>query len=191
MMNLLKKQLKQQKKRKVGDPFTDVDQGPQQNKQQFEKVLSYLKLGQQEGATLLHGGKRLGNEGYYVEPTIFGDVKDNMKISREEIFGPCMQILKFNGSDNNINEVLDRANDTNYGLASGIFSSHIDTINQATRALKTGTVWINCYDIFDASLPFGGYKQSGIGREKGEYALHNFMQTKTVVQNLPNTGGWY
>jgi aldehyde dehydrogenase (NAD+) len=177
------------KKRRIGDPFTDVDQGPQQNKDQYEKVLSYIESGKKEGAKLLHGGKQMYQEGYYIEPTIFGEVKDEMKIMREEIFGPCMQISKFKHND--IDSVIKRANNTNYGLGAGVFSNNIDTVNQVTRSIKSGTVWVNCYDIFDASLPFGGYKQSGIGREKGEYALHNFMQVKAVVQNLPNHGSFY
>lgn len=183
----VEKTIEATKKRKVGDPFTNVDQGPQQNQQQFDKVLEYLDTGKNEGAKLLYGGKRIGTKGFYIEPTIFGDVADDMRISREEIFGPCMQISKFDNTEN----VISRANDTNYGLAAGVFSSNIDTVNHVSRALKAGTVWVNCYDIFDSSLPFGGYKQSGIGREKGEYALYNYTQTKVVVQNLPKNGGWY
>jgi len=183
----VKKSIEATKKRTVGDPFTKVDQGPQQNKEQFDKILKYINIGKDEGADLLLGGNRIGNEGYYIQPTIFGNVQDDMKIMKEEIFGPCMQITKFK----TIDEVIKRANDTNYGLAAGVFSSNIDTVNQVSRALKAGTVWVNSYDIFDAGLPFGGYKQSGIGREKGEYALHNFTQVKCVVQKLSNNNTWY
>ena len=175
------------KKRKVGDPFTEVDQGPQQNKRQFEKVLSYLDKGKQEGATVLNGGNRIGDSGYYVESTIFGDVKDDMAIATDEIFGPVMQILKFNDKE----DVIKRANASPYGLAAGVFSSNINTCNSVSRALKAGTVWVNCYDVFDASVPFGGYKQSGFGRVKGEYALENFTNVKSVTQLLPDDGGWY
>lgn len=175
------------KQRRVGDPFDDVDQGPQQNEDQFNKVLRYIDSGKKEGAPLLLGGNRIGNEGYFVEPTVFGDVKDDMKISREEIFGPVMQIAKFK----DIEEVIKRSNDTNYGLAAGIMTRNIDTAHHVSRALKAGTVWINCYDVFDSSIPFGGYKNSGIGRVKGSYALENFTQVKSVVHSLPNDGGWY
>jgi len=183
----VKKTVEKTRKRRVGDPFTDVDQGPQQNEQQFCKVMDYIKKGKQEGATLLSGGNHLGDKGYYVEPTIFGDVKDNMAISREEIFGPVMQISPFN----TLEEVVRRANDTAYGLAAGVFTSNLNTTNYLTRTLKAGTVWVNCYDVFNASLPFGGYKQSGFGRINGEYALDNFTHIKCVVQKLPNDGGWY
>jgi len=118
---------------------------------------------------------------------VFGDVKDEMKISREEIFGPVMQITKFQDEE----DVLRRANDTQYGLASAVFTKSLDKAARFSRALKAGTVWINTYDVLDAPQPFGGYKQSGIGREKGEYALSNFTQVKSVIQSLPNVGGWY
>jgi len=183
----VKKTVAQTRKRRVGDPFTDVDQGPQQNEQQYWKVLDYIKKGKDEGATLLTGGNKLSDKGYYVEPTIFGDVKDNMTISREEIFGPVMQISPFK----TVEEIVRRANDTKYGLAAGVFTTNINTANYMTRALKAGTVWVNCYDILIASLPFGGYKHSGFGRINGEQALDNFTHTKCVVQKLTNDGGWY
>ena len=174
-------------KRKVGDPFTEVDQGPQQNKRQFDKIMDYLEKGKKAGAKVLNGGNRIGDKGYYVESTIFGDVDDNMEIAKDEIFGPVMQILKFNDYE----DVLKRANNTTYGLGAGVFSQNINTCNYFSRALKAGTVWVNCYDVFDASVPFGGYKQSGFGRVKSEYALENFTQVKAVTQLLPNDGGWY
>jgi len=157
------------------------------NEQQYCKVLDYIKKGKKEGATLLTGGNQLGDKGYYVEPTVFGDVKDDMAISREEIFGPVMQIAPFN----TLEEAVRRANDTKYGLAAGVFTSNLNTANYLSRTLKAGTVWINCYDVLTASLPFGGYKQSGFGRINGEHALDNFTLTKCVVQKLPNDGGWY
>lgn len=183
----VEKTVAETKKRTVGDPFGAVDQGPQQNARQFEKVLGYLEKGQSEGATLLHGGKRIGEDGFYVESTVFGDVTDDMAIATEEIFGPVMQIMKFGDTE----EVLRRANDSTFGLAAGVFSENINTVNYATRALKAGTVWVNCYDVFDASVPFGGYKHSGFGRVKSEYALENFTSVKTVTQRLPQDGGWY
>lgn len=183
----IKKTVEKTRSRRVGDPFTDVDQGPQQNEQQYCKVLDYIKKGKNEGAKLLTGGNKISDKGYYVEPTVFGDVKDEMAISREEIFGPVMQISSFK----TIEEVVRRANDTKYGLAAGVFTSNLNTANYLTRVLRAGTVWVNCYDVFAASLPFGGYKQSGFGRVNGEYALDNFTHTKCIVQKLPNDGGWY
>jgi len=113
---------------------------------------------------------------------VFSDVKDSMKIAREEIFGPVQCIMKWSKVD----EVIARANDSNYGLASGIFGRDITTINTITRSLKAGTVWTNCFNVYDAAVPFGGYKDSGLGREKGEYALKNYSQIKAVYQPLEN-----
>eukprot|EP01084_Bolivina_argentea_P051267 94311_1 len=183
----VEKTVAETKKRKVGDGFTDVDQGPQQNRRQFEKVMSYVNQGKDAGAKVLTGGERIGDKGYYVQSTVFGDVKDDMSIATDEIFGPVMQIMKFNDTE----DVIKRANNTHYGLAAGVFSSNLNTVNYATRALKAGTVWVNCYDNFEASIPFGGFKQSGFGRTKSEYALENFLNVKAVTQLLPNDGGWY
>nr|AWK59819.1 aldehyde dehydrogenase [Syntrichia caninervis] len=170
-------------KRVVGDPFrSGVEQGPQVNKEQFNKVLSYIESGQQQGANLLTGGGRLGNVGYYIKPTIFTDVKDGMKIFDEEIFGPVQTIAKFK----TLEDVVQRANNTVYGLAAGIFSNNLNTVNTLSRALRAGTVWVNCFDVFDATIPFGGYKQSGIGREKGKEALDNYTQVKAVVTPIHN-----
>lgn len=166
------------KKIRVGDPFdASTDQGPQVDDNQLKTILGYIKSGKQEGAKLLLGGEQHGSEGYFVEPTIFGDVKDNMKICQEEIFGPVMQILKFK----TIDEVVDRANDNIYGLAASVFTKNIDHANKVSNNLRAGTVWVNCYDNFDVALPFGGYKQSGYGREKGEYGLNNYLEVKVVT----------
>jgi len=154
-------------------------QGPQVDKIQFDKILGYIESGKQEGAKCVLGGKRIGTKGYFLEPTIFTNVKDEMKIAKEEIFGPVMQIMKFD----TIEEVIERANDTSYGLAAGVCSSDIAKAMGIAKRLKAGTVWINQYDDFDAAIPFGGYKESGWGRDKGEYALENFMEVKTI--NFP------
>ncbi|KAH7445966.1 hypothetical protein KP509_01G030900 [Ceratopteris richardii] len=168
-------------KRVVGDPFQNgVEQGPQVSDEQFDKVLGYIKIGQEEGARLLTGGDRFGQKGYYIKPTIFADVQDGMRISREEIFGPVQAITKYK----TLSEVIQRANDTTYGLAAGVFSKNIDTVNTLSRALRVGTVWVNCYDVFDAAIPFGGYKMSGHGREKGIYSLNNYLQVKAVVTSI-------
>jgi aldehyde dehydrogenase (NAD+) len=174
-------------KRTLGDPFTDVDQGPQQNLRQFEKIKRLLKSGKEEGATVLHGGNIIGDCGYFVEPTVFGDVKDEMQIAREEIFGPCMQILKFSDTA----DAIRRANASDYGLAGAVFSQNIDTCMSVSRAIRAGSVWINAYHVFDASLPFGGYKHSGFGRIKSEYALENFTNVKCIATPLKDDGGWY
>ncbi|WVZ24191.1 hypothetical protein V8G54_002735 [Vigna mungo] len=170
-------------KRVVGDPFKGgIEQGPQIDSDQFEKILRYIRYGVESGATLETGGDRLGNKGYYIQPTVFSNVKDDMKIAKDEIFGPVQSILKFK----DLGEVVQRANNTRYGLAAGVFTKNIDTANILTRALRVGTVWVNCFDTFDAAIPFGGYKMSGQGREKGEYSLKNYLQVKAVVHPLKN-----
>ncbi|XP_042498499.1 aldehyde dehydrogenase family 2 member B7, mitochondrial [Macadamia integrifolia] len=167
----------------VGDPFkTGVEQGPQIDSEQFEKILNYIRSGIECGATLEAGGDRLGGKGYFIQPTVFSDVQDNMKIASEEIFGPVQSILKFK----NLDEVITRANASRYGLAAGVFTKNIGTANTLMRALKAGTVWINCFDIFDAAIPFGGYKMSGHGREKGIYSLNNYLQVKAVISPVDN-----
>jgi aldehyde dehydrogenase (NAD+) len=165
------------KKRTVGDPFGDVEQGPQISEEQFDKILGYIKHGKKDGAKLQCGGERHGASGYYIEPTIFSDVTDDMTIAKEEIFGPVMSIMKFK----TIPEVIARANSSMYGLASGVWSQNIDTVNTISRNLRAGTVWVNTYNQFDAAMPFGGYKMSGMGRDKGEYALEHYTQVKSVI----------
>ncbi|KAM7483218.1 hypothetical protein LguiB_007801 [Lonicera macranthoides] len=170
-------------RRVVGDPFKKgVEQGPQIDSEQFEKVLRYIRAGIESNATLECGGRRLGSKGFYVQPTVFSNVQDDMLIAKDEIFGPVQSILKFK----DLNEVIRRANSTRYGLAAGVFTRNIDTANTLTRALRAGSVWVNCFDVFDAAIPFGGYKMSGIGREKGIYSLHNYLQVKAVVTPLKN-----
>lgn len=166
--------------RRVGDPFGDVDQGPQVDKAQYDKILEYIDHGKAQGARLMAGGAAQGGAGYFIEPTVFADVLDDMKVSREEIFGPVQCISKWSSME----EVIRRGNDSNYGLAAGVFSTSLDSINTLTRGLRAGTVWVNCYNVYDAAVPFGGYKDSGMGREKGEYALNNYMQVKAVYQPL-------
>ncbi|CAM9140574.1 unnamed protein product [Heterosigma akashiwo] len=178
------KMLAKVKSMKIGDPFTDVDQGPQVSLEQQESVLRYIEIGKAEGATCAIGGGRFGDQGFYVQPTVFTDVKEDMTIAREEIFGPVMQILKWRDLD----DVIRKANDNEYGLAAGIWSNSPDTVQVLSRALKVGTVWANCYNIFDAALPFGGYKASGIGREKGEYALEQYTETKCVAMPVSKPG---
>jgi aldehyde dehydrogenase (NAD+) len=147
------------------------------DKDQFEKVMGYIEAGKREGAKLLCGGEPAGKKGYFVQPTVFADVKDEMKIAREEIFGPVMSIIKFK----DIDEVVKRANSTAYGLAAAVWTKDISKALAISNRVRAGTVWVNCYDVFDSAAPFGGYKQSGIGRELGEYGLQNYVEVKTVT----------
>ncbi len=169
------------KSQSVGDPFdAATTQGPQVSQEQCDRVLGYIESGRSEGAKLLTGGKRLGDRGYFIEPTVFDGVRDDMKIAREEIFGPVMNVLTFKDAD----EVLRRGNETFYGLAAAVWTRDIRKAHQLANGLRAGTVWINCYDVFDAAAPFGGFKMSGIGRELGEYALEHYTEVKTVYVNL-------
>jgi len=174
----VEKSVTRAKRRTVGDPFDPAtEQGPQIDKVQFDKVMSYIESGKREGAELLTGGNRIGDEGHFIEPTVFADVKDNMKIAREEIFGPVMSIMKFHDLD----EVIGRANNTTYGLAAAVWTRDIGKALAISNNVRAGTVWVNCFDVFDAAAPFGGFKQSGIGREMGEYALQQYTEVKTVT----------
>ena len=169
------------KKRKVGDPFDKrTEQGPQVDDVQFNKVMSYIDAGVKDGARLVAGGARFGEHGYFIQPTVFADVTDNMRIAEEEIFGPVMSIIKFK----DIDEVIDRANRTMYGLAAGVWTRDIGKAYAIANGVRAGTVWVNCYDVFDAAAPFGGFKQSGIGRELGEYGLQQYTEVKTVTVKL-------
>ncbi|KAK4402808.1 Aldehyde dehydrogenase family 2 member B7, mitochondrial [Sesamum angolense] len=154
-------------KRAVGDPFkAGMEQGPQNS---FEKILKYIRWGKESGATVEAGGDRDLVQRATTFSQLFSNVKDDMRIATDEIFGPVQTILKYK-----------------YGLAAGVFTHNLDTANTLMRALRAGTVWINCFDTFDATIPFGGYKMSGIGREKGEYSLKNYLQVKAVVTPLKN-----
>ena len=177
----VEKSVARAKKRTVGDPFDkNTEQGPQVDSDQFNKVMGYIEAGKQEKASLRTGGKRVGDKGYFIEPTIFADVKDDMKIAREEIFGPVMSILKFKDMD----EVVERANKTMYGLAAAVWTRDITKAHAIADGVRAGTVWVNCFDVFDAGAPFGGFKQSGLGRELGEYGLANYTEVKTVTVKL-------
>ena len=129
--------------------------------------MGYIESGKQQGATVHTGGVRHGSEGFFIEPTIFTDTKPDMKIVREEIFGPVGVVIKFSSED----DVIAQANDTHYGLAAAVFSKNIDRALRVAHRLHAGTAWVNCANTLNANVPFGGYKQSGIGRELGEYAL--------------------
>lgn len=166
---------------KVGDPFKeDTFQGPQVSKVQYDRIMGYIESGKKEGATVETGGARHGDKGYFIQPTIFSNVNHNMKIMKEEIFGPVCAIAKFKDED----EVIAHGNNTNYGLAAAVHTKNINTAIRVSNALRAGTVWVNCYNMLSFQLPFGGFKESGIGRELGEAALENYTQTKSVAIKL-------
>lgn len=163
---------------KCGDPSDEnTMQGPQVDKIQFDRVMNYIDAGKASKATLNTGGNRHGDTGYFIQPTVFSDCTDDMKIVREEIFGPVMCIMKFK----TIEEVITRANDTNYGLAAGICTRDVGKAIRVSNSLRAGTVWVNTYNAFDCASPFGGYKESGSGRELGEYGLENYTEIKSVI----------
>lgn len=168
----------------VGDPFKDdTFQGPQVTKAQYERVLSYIETGKSEGATLLSGGepvKDVGGKGFFIAPTIFTDVKDNMKIFQEEVFGPFVVVSSFKTEE----EAVARANDTTYGLGSAIFTQNITKAHRVARDIEAGMVWINSSNDSDFRIPFGGVKQSGIGRELGEAGLEAYTNKKAIHVNL-------
>nr|XP_014094613.1 aldehyde dehydrogenase X, mitochondrial isoform X1 [Bactrocera oleae] len=169
------------KARKVGNPFDEsVKQGPQIDDEMVNKVLDYIESGKKEGAKLQCGGKRIGKVGYFIEPTVFSDVTDKMRIAQEEIFGPVQSIFKFS----NIEEIIDRANDVVYGLAAGVITNDINKATKFANNVNAGSVWINCYDAVLPQTPFGGYKQSGIGRELGKDGLDSYLETKTITMKL-------
>ncbi|KAK4481209.1 hypothetical protein RD792_012091 [Penstemon davidsonii] len=168
----------------VGDPFDpNVHQGPQVDKNHYERVLKFIEIGKKEGATLLAGGNLSNRKGYYIEPTIFTDVSDDMTIAKEEIFGPVMSVLKFK----TVEEVIKRANATKYGLAAGIMTNDLNIANRVSRSIRAGVIWINCYFAFDNDLPFGGYKMSGFGREMGLESLNMYLQVKSVATPIYNS----
>jgi phenylacetaldehyde dehydrogenase len=154
--------------------------GPLISDEQFGKVLNYLSTGQSEGAEAVTGGDRSGDQGYFVQPTILTKTSPEMSVEREEIFGPVVCAIPFDSPD----EILPVANDTNYGLAAGVFTRDISKANRTAKRLRAGTVWINTYHVFDAAMPFGGYKESGWGREMGHNVLENYLETKSVVTAL-------
>jgi len=170
----------------VGDPFAkETTQGPQVNKVQYDKILSYIQSGKDEGAELVLGGapdKEINADGtgYYLKPTIFGKVKSDMKIYKEEIFGPCVVVTSFKTEA----EAIEMANDTTYGLGSAVFTSNLKVAHRVAAKIDAGMVWINSSQDSDFRIPFGGVKQSGFGRELGQAGLDAYTTTKAVHVNL-------
>lgn len=165
----------------VGDPFDkNTFQGPQVSQLQFDRIMSYIEHGKEAGAVVETGGKRKGDKGFFIEPTIFSNVTEDMKIMQEEIFGPVCSISKFKDQA----DAIRLGNSTTYGLAAAVHTSNLNTAIEVSNALKAGTVWVNTYNTLHHQLPFGGFKESGIGRELGEAALDNYCQTKTVSIRL-------
>ncbi|HQY45225.1 MAG TPA: aldehyde dehydrogenase family protein, partial [Paracoccaceae bacterium] len=167
---------------KLGDPRDPATQmGPVVNAAQMEKVLGYIEIGKKEGARLITGGGRAGpNTGCFIAPTVFADVTDSMTIAREEIFGPVMAVLDFDDED----EVVARANATEFGLSAGVFTGDLARGHRVVAALEAGTCWINAYNLTPVETPFGGSKQSGVGRENSKAAIEHYTQVKSVYVNL-------
>jgi acyl-CoA reductase-like NAD-dependent aldehyde dehydrogenase len=162
------------------DPMTQM--GPLVSKTQMDRVLGYISIGSKEGARLVTGGKRASGHaaGFFVEPTVFADVEGKMRIAREEIFGPVLAAIPFSDEE----DLIAKANDTMYGLAAGVWTSDVKRAHRVAHALQAGTVYVNCYHIFDPAAPWGGFKQSGWGRELGAYALDLYTEIKNVIVDI-------
>jgi acyl-CoA reductase-like NAD-dependent aldehyde dehydrogenase len=173
--------VEQSKNLKVGpglDPSSDM--GPLVSDEQFDRVTSYLKVGKDEGASAALGGNAVEGDGYFVEPTVFTGVRNDMRIAQEEIFGPVVSVIPFDGDE----EALTLGNDTDFGLAAAVWTRDISRAHRAARALRAGTVWVNTYGDFDFATSFGGFKQSGFGRELGRWSIDLYTQIKSVIVRL-------
>lgn len=168
------------KKMKIGDPLDrSTDHGPQNHKAHLDKLVEYCEIGVKEGATLVYGGRQVDRPGFFMEPSVFTGVEDHMFIAKEESFGPVMVVSKF--KDGDVDGVLTRANNTEFGLASGVFTRDINKAMYVSERLEAGTVFVNTYNKTDVAAPFGGFKQSGFGKDLGEEALHEYLRTKAVT----------
>jgi phenylacetaldehyde dehydrogenase len=168
---------------KVGRGLDETSQmGPLVSDEQFNRVLGYIRSGREQGATVAAGGERFGDEGYFVKPTVITNTNRDMKVVREEIFGPVIVAEPF--GDDDLDAIARIANDTEYGLAASVWTKDISKAHRMARKIKSGTVWINSHNVYDAGLAFGGYKQSGWGREMGEYAIQNYTEVKAITVKL-------
>ena len=168
---------------RAGDPLEASSQlGPLASRAQLEKVLRYIELGKSEGLKLLSGGVRMDRRGFFVEPTIFGGVNNACRLAQEEIFGPVVALIRFEDEA----EATAIANDTAFGLAAGVWTDNLQRAHRMIGRLRAGTVWVNNYRIVGHALPFGGFKQSGIGREMGVEALHQYTEVKSVWIDMGN-----
>ena len=154
--------------------------GPLVSQEQFERVMGYIDAGKRDGASVAMGGDAPDADGYYVNPTILVDVNPQMSVVREEIFGPVVVAQRFDDLD----EVVKAANDTCFGLGAGVWTRDVATMHKIASKIKSGTVWGNCHGVIDTALPFGGYKESGIGREQGRAGIDAYLETKTVIIQL-------
>ncbi|XP_073733180.1 retinal dehydrogenase 2 isoform X3 [Callorhinus ursinus] len=178
----VRRSVERAKRRIVGSPFDPTtEQGPQIDKKQYNKILELIQSGVAEGAKLECGGKGLGRKGFFIEPTVFSNVTDDMRIAKEEIFGPVQEILRFKTMD----EVIERANNSDFGLVAAVFTNDINKALTVSSAMQAGTVWINCYNALNVQSPFGGFKMSGNGREMGEFGLREYSEVKTVTVKIP------
>ncbi|XP_065728416.1 retinal dehydrogenase 2 isoform X2 [Phocoena phocoena] len=178
----VRRSVERAKRRIVGSPFDPTtEQGPQIDKKQYNRILELIQSGVAEGAKLECGGKGLGRKGFFIEPTVFSNVTDDMRIAKEEIFGPVQEILRFKTMD----EVIERANNSDFGLVAAVFTNDINKALTVSSAMQAGTVWINCYNALNAQSPFGGFKMSGNGREMGEFGLREYSEVKTVTVKIP------
>jgi len=175
----VRKSVERAKKRTVGDPFDlKNENGAQVDNEQTDKIMELIESGKSQGAKLLTGGKRIGDgKSNFVEPTVFADVQDDMRIAQEEIFGPVQSIFKFKTME----EAIERANNTSYGLAAAVMTKDIEKAITIANSVSAGTVWVNTYNIVTNQTPFGGFKQSGIGREFGSYGVEEYIEPKTVI----------
>ena len=171
---------------KVGDPMDKTTlMGPQVSAEQLNKIKTYVGIAREEGATIFAGGEQPKMEGqfqkgYFFQPTIFSDVNNSMRVAQEEIFGPVSSVITFDNDD----DLIKQANETMYGLSAGIWTRDITRAHRFARAVKAGVVWINTFNMMNAASPFGGYKQSGYGREMGKHALELYTQVKSVWVDL-------
>lgn len=169
------------KKIKLGDGFAaDTSMGPLVSQEQYDRVTGFLDRGRTAGATAICGGDAPDMNGFFVNPTVLVDTNEDMEVIREEIFGPVVAAMPFKDTQ----ELVSRANDTSYGLAAGVWTGDVAEAHRIAKSIRAGTVWVNCYNVFDAAMPFGGFRQSGWGREMGHEVLNNYLETKSVCISI-------